>query len=211
MPRWRELLDGQLTSRVQRWQLGNKWAGVTQLFPELRLEQKSLITPLSSTFHCKLCARWRLWTNSDHYCWIQSTRPHNPAQESNAVVRVSVQHHLFSICHLRESSARFTKQWQPRAPVLIGSLPAERFSPCPFALSPRTRRLQPLDGWEGLKGSLGFYFCSLCRLPHITVPPQQDWPRGSNTLTAHKQQQGLQMTTCHWPGCSHLQLTKHFQ
>lgn len=132
-------------------------------------------------------------------------------QDSNVVVLVLGQHHLFGICHLRESSARFTKQWQPRALVLIGSLPAEHFSPCPFALSPLTRRLQPLDGREGLKGSLGFYFCSLCRLPHIMVPPQQDWPRGSNTLTAHKQQQGLQMTTCHRPRRSHLQLTKHFQ
>lgn len=32
------------------------------------------------------------------------------------------------------------------------------------------------------------------------VPPQQDWPCGSNTLTAHKQRQGLQMTACHSAG-----------
>lgn len=99
--------------------------------------------------------------------------------------------------------------------------PALRFSsfPCRLSTSPPVPlHYLPAHGasspWmdeRALKGSLGFYFCSLCGLLHITVPPQQDWPHGSNTLTAHKQQQGLQMTTCHWPGPSHLQLTKHFQ
>lgn len=61
-----------------------------------------------------------LTAHSYHNCWIQSTHPHTQAQESNAVVLVPVHHHLFSICHLRESSAGFTKQWQPLAPVLVG-------------------------------------------------------------------------------------------
>lgn len=80
------------------------------------------------------------------------------------------------------------------------ALPAEHFSPCPFALSLCTRCFQPPDRREGLKGSLGFYFCSLCGLLLITVPSQQEWPCGSNTLTTHKQRQGPQMTTCHCPG-----------
>lgn len=55
-----------------------------------------------------------------HNCWIQSTHPHTQAQESNAVELVPVcVHHVFSICHLRESSAAFTKQWQPLSSVLF--------------------------------------------------------------------------------------------
>lgn len=57
-------------------------------------------------------------------------------------------------------------------------------------------------GWtRGLKRIVWIYFCSFWGCPwSVTVAPKQDWPCGSNALTAHKQRRGLQMTTCHCPG-----------
>ena len=116
------------------------------------------------------------------------------------VIRAPVRYHLLGICHLTRWSQSFTKQWQPLCPFSL-SLLADHFSPCPLALSIYTWRSQPADGHEGLKGSFGFIFVHFAvRLWSVMVAPQQDWPCGSNALTAHKQRQGLQMTTCHRPG-----------
>lgn len=86
--------------------------------------------------------------HSYHNCWTQSAHPHTQAQEGNAVALVPVHHHLFSICHLVESSAGFTKQWQPLAPFLVG--------PAGWALLP----------------------LSLCIISLHTVPPASGQTRG---------------------------------